>query len=90
LMKYFEHIEVLSDKKTSNYKRLIDFLDIDSSEFLMVGNSLKSDVLPLIEVGAQAIHVPFHTTWEHEKAEVDSSKESFKTLESLTGILALL
>jgi putative hydrolase of the HAD superfamily len=56
----------------------------------MVGNSLKSDVLPLIEVGAQAIHVPFHTTWEHEKAEVDSSKESFKTLESLTGILALL
>jgi putative hydrolase of the HAD superfamily len=90
LMKYFEHIEVLSDKKTSNYKRLIDFLDIDSSEFLMVGNSLKSDVLPLIEVGAQAIHVPFHTTWEHEKSEVDSSKESFKTLESLTGILALL
>jgi putative hydrolase of the HAD superfamily len=90
LMKYFEHIEVLSDKKTSNYKRLIDFLDIDSSEFLMVGNSLKSDVLPLIEVGAQAIHVPFHTIWEHEKAEVDSSKESFKTLESLTGILALL
>jgi putative hydrolase of the HAD superfamily len=90
LMKYFEHIEVLSDKKVFNYKRLIDFLDIDSSEFLMIGNSLKSDVLPLVEIGAQAIHVPFHTTWEHEKVEVDSSQEPFKTLESLTGIFALL
>jgi putative hydrolase of the HAD superfamily len=90
LMKYFQHIEVLSDKKVFNYKRLIDFLDIDSSEFLMIGNSLKSDVLPLVEIGAQAIHVPFHTTWEHEKVEVDSSQEPFKTLESLTGIFALL
>lgn len=90
LIKHFEHIEVLSDKKASNYKRLINFLDIDSSEFLMIGNSLKSDILPLVEIGAQAIHIPFHTVWEHEKTEVDSSQESFKTLESLTEILALL
>ncbi len=90
LIKYFDHIEVLSDKKVSNYKRLIDFLEIEPSEFLMIGNSLKSDILPLIKIGAQVIHVPFHTTWEHEKVEVHSSEESFETLDSLTEVLALL
>ena len=90
LFNYFDHIEILSDKKTKNYQRLIKFLDIDASEFLMIGNSLKSDVLPLIKIGAQAIHVPFHTTWEHEKVVVESDKKHYKTLDSLSETLVLL
>jgi len=66
LLKYFHHVEVMSDKKEADYIKLIHHLDIQPSELLMVGNSLKSDVLPLINIGASAIHIPFHTTWIHE------------------------
>ncbi|PKQ68822.1 HAD family hydrolase [Labilibaculum manganireducens] len=66
LLKYFHHIEVMSDKREDDYKKLIQHLDIPASEFLMVGNSLKSDVLPVLNLGGKAVHVPFHTTWEHE------------------------
>jgi putative hydrolase of the HAD superfamily len=66
LSKYFHHVEVLSDKKEHNYQALLDHLEINVNEFLMVGNSLKSDVIPILNIGAKAIHVPFHTTWVHE------------------------
>ena len=52
LLKYFHHIEVMSEKKEGDYRKLIKHLDINTNEFLMVGNSLKSDVLPLIKIGA--------------------------------------
>lgn len=63
---YFHHVEVMSDKKPKNYSDLLEHLEIDPKHFLMVGNSLKSDVLPVLELGAQAVHIPFHTTWAHE------------------------
>jgi len=66
LSRYFHHVEVLSDKKEANYSKLLAHLKIEVSEFLMVGNSLKSDVLPILNIGAKAVHVPFHTTWAHE------------------------
>ncbi|MDM8160200.1 HAD family hydrolase [Labilibaculum sp. K2S] len=66
LLKYFHHIEVMSDKREDDYKKLIQHLDIPANEFLMVGNSLKSDILPVLNLGGKAVHVPFHTTWEHE------------------------
>jgi len=66
LSKYFHHVEVLSDKKEANYSKLLAHLKIEVNEFLMVGNSLKSDVLPILNIGAKAVHVPFHTTWAHE------------------------
>ena len=66
---FFHHVEVLSDKKASNYKKLLDHLDIEPGNFLMIGNSLKSDVIPIVEIGANAIHVPFHTTWVMEQVE---------------------
>ena len=67
MLDYFHHIEVLSEKEEVNYEKLLNRLDIKPSEFLMIGNSLKSDVLPLVNIGAQAIHVPFHTTWHMSK-----------------------
>lgn len=66
LSKYFHHVEVLSNKYPNNYKDLLDHLKINPREFLMIGNSLKSDVLPILEIGAKAVHIPFHITWEHE------------------------
>jgi len=90
LLKYFHHIEVMSDKKEKDYKKLIKHLDIKPSEFLMIGNSLKSDVLPLINIGASAIHIPFHTTWIHEEVDLqDSTKLEYRTLNNIKEVLSL-
>jgi putative hydrolase of the HAD superfamily len=66
LLPYFHHIEIMSDKREFDYKKLIDHLGILPEEFMMVGNSLKSDILPVINIGGIGVHVPFHTTWQHE------------------------
>lgn len=88
LLSYFHHIEVLSEKKVSNYKKLLTHLDIIPSEFLMIGNSLKSDILPLLDLGAQAVHIPFHTTWQHETvAKDDINNSDYLTLNSLQELI---
>ncbi len=90
LSSYFHHIEVLSDKKETNYKNLLEHLEIKPSEFLMIGNSLKSDVLPIVRIGARAIHIPFHTTWAHEKVTADEENDSYATMASIREILKYL
>ena len=90
LEKYFHHIEVMSDKQPKNYQKLITHLDIPPSQFLMVGNSLKSDVLPVLEIGSYAIHIPFHTTWEHEKVEEEVMHYNFKELKLASELIDLL
>ncbi|WP_179335117.1 HAD family hydrolase [Winogradskyella costae] len=88
LLKYFHHIEVLSEKHETNYIQLLKRLDIEPESFLMVGNSLKSDILPLVKIGSKAIHVPFHTTWQHETVSKEESNGSeYKTAHNLTEIL---
>jgi putative hydrolase of the HAD superfamily len=91
LTDYFHHIEVLSDKKEANYSKLLNHLDINPSEFLMIGNSLKSDVLPLVNLKANAIHIPFHTTWAHEQvSEEETNGKMYKTITSLKEVLNLV
>ena len=91
LIDYFHHIEVLSDKKEENYSKLLNHLDIKPSEFLMIGNSLKSDVLPLVNIKANAIHIPFHTTWAHEQvSETESNGKAYTTVSRINDILHLL
>ncbi len=90
LMQYFHHVEVLSDKKPGNYSRLLEHLEIDISEFLMVGNSLKSDVLPILELGGRAVHVPFHTTWAHEEVDPADHADQHLTLSRLNELLNYL
>lgn len=87
LSKYFHHVEVLSDKKEKNYTDLLEHLQILPNEFLMIGNSLKSDVLPLVGIGARAVHVPFHTTWQHEEVFEPVENNGYMTIATLTDIL---
>ena len=90
LTDYFHHVEVLSDKKEKNYQNLLDHLNIDVKNFIMIGNSLKSDVLPLVNIGARAIHVPFHTTWKHEMVEGPVEHKGYMTVSALPEILKYL
>ncbi len=84
---YFHHVEIVHEKEEANYSRLLRQQDIDPKEFLMVGNSLKSDVLPVVGIGAQAVHIPFHTTWQHEEAESQSQENAdYLTLSSIADL----
>ncbi len=90
LGKYFHHIEVMSDKQEVDYTDLLKRLEIDPSDFIMIGNSLKSDVLPVLNIGGHAIHIPFHTTWEHEKIDHTIEHPNFRTVEKISDILPFI
>ena len=66
LAKYFSHVEITSDKTEVEFQQLCEHLGIIPEELLMVGNSLKSDIAPALNIGASAIHIPFHVTWQLE------------------------
>lgn len=69
LGKYFSHVEITSDKTEVEFQQLCAHLGILPSQLLMVGNSLKSDIAPALTIGASAIHIPFHVTWQLEHFE---------------------
>jgi putative hydrolase of the HAD superfamily len=87
LERYFHHIEIMSDKNPDSYRKLIQHLDINPAEFLMIGNSLKSDVIPVLEIGSDAIHIPYHTTWEHEHVADMTSIQPYMTLDCFHDLL---
>ena len=69
LSEYFDFVEIVSDKSTKEYSSLLEHLGAGISEFMMVGNSFKSDIAPVLELGGYGAHIPFHVTWELEKVE---------------------
>lgn len=87
---YFHHIEIVADKTPKEYRKLVKHLDLEPDEFLMVGNSVKSDILPVLEIGAHAFHIPFHTTWEHELVKEPVEHPKFRLMEQATEMLELL
>lgn len=87
---YFHHIEVMSDKQEVDYSDLIKRLEIQPSEFFMIGNSLKSDVLPVLGLGGYAVHIPFHTTWAHERIDHTIEHENFQSFGKIIEVLSLL
>lgn len=91
LTPFFHHIEIMSDKQEKDYAKLIKHLDIAPDAFLMLGNSLKSDVLPVLNLGAWACHIPFHTTWQHEQAApIEVPNPKFKHLDNIADVLKML
>ncbi|QXV64938.1 HAD family hydrolase [Mucilaginibacter sp. 21P] len=87
---YFHHIEIMSEKDDANYLKLLKHLDIKPEEFLMIGNSLKSDILPVLNIGGHGVHVPYHITWAHEQIEESIDNERFRSVERITEILNYL
>lgn len=87
LAHHFAAVEVVSEKDPASYARVLRSNSIDPAGFVMVGNSVKSDVLPVLTLGAQAIHIPYATTWAHECVAHDAS---FPELSSITDLPAWL
>ena len=67
----FSAIEIVSEKDPDTYRRVLERHDVDPAEFLMVGNSVRSDVLPVIEIGGRAVYIPYHVTWALETVDPD-------------------
>jgi putative hydrolase of the HAD superfamily len=91
LANYFGTVEIVSEKNPDTYQELITRNNIDIGSFLMIGNSLKSDVLPVCNIGGHAIHIPFHETWQHEIVESHET-EGFEYLHlgDVRDLLSLL
>ncbi len=87
---YFHHIEIMSEKKEADFAKLVRHLDVAPDEFLMLGNSLKSDVLPVLELGGHAIHIPFHITWEHERIEHEVAHANFYQAEHIAQVVEMI
>lgn len=87
LREYFWHIEIMSDKKEEDYKMLLKHIGCHPQNFLMIGNSVKSDILPVLQLGGNAMHVPYHITWQHERHEREVEHPGYIRLESIKGIL---
>ena len=86
LLQYFDDVEITSDKTQREFLALCDHQQIHPSQLLMIGNSLKSDIAPALAIGAWAIHIPFHVTWQLEHFE-DIDHERLIKIEHFSEIL---
>ncbi|MEE8479213.1 MAG: HAD family hydrolase, partial [Candidatus Neomarinimicrobiota bacterium] len=89
LEKYFHHIEIMSDKKESDYLKLLSHLDVKSERFIMIGNSLKSDIIPVLDIGGFGIHIPYHTNWQHDNIDKIDKHPNLIELKNITQIINL-
>ena len=81
---HFKHVEIVSDKTEAAYAALLRRHQVAPERFLMVGNSVRSDILPVIKLGGKAVHIPYHLTWAHEVVtETQVGEGSFVTLGSI-------
>jgi len=87
---YFHHIEIMSEKKENDYLKLLRHLDVQPNEFVMIGNSLKSDILPVLTLGGFGIHIPYHVTWAHETIDSQIDHPNFRKTESRSDIIKII
>jgi putative hydrolase of the HAD superfamily len=91
LAHHFQHVEVLADKNAATYADLLRRHAIAPENFLMVGNSLKSDILPVLALGGAGAHVPYHILWQHERTdEIPAASDRFFELKSLRELPAVI
>ncbi len=87
----FSAIEVVSEKDPATYNRILRRYHLQPENFIMVGNSVRSDILPVLEVGARAVHIPYAITWVHEQADLSGANpERWVQLESMDQLPAWL
>jgi putative hydrolase of the HAD superfamily len=82
----FDAIEIVSEKDADTYRRIVARQDVPAEQTVMIGNSLKSDVLPALEAGLWGIHIPYHITWAHERAEPPLDDPRFAKLETIREV----
>jgi putative hydrolase of the HAD superfamily len=87
---FFHHVEVMSNKKEDDYRKLLQHIEIEPEEFLMIGNSYKSDIEPVLNLNGFGIHVPYQITWEHEKATEQKEHPNWLTIEHISEIKSIL
>ncbi|ATL48489.1 HAD family hydrolase [Chitinophaga caeni] len=90
LKSYFHHVEVMSDKKEDNYQLILHQHTIAAGEFLMIGNSLKSDVLPVLNIGGHAAHIPYSITWMHEHVDQLPVNPNFRSLKHISEVMDIM
>jgi putative hydrolase of the HAD superfamily len=86
LAHYFEGVEIVSDKKAETYTRLCKRHGAKVDKTLMAGNSIRSDVLPMIEAGGHGVYVPFSILWDHEHEDVPAGTERFYAVQDMSGV----
>jgi putative hydrolase of the HAD superfamily len=89
LEQYFERTIIMSDKREEDYRKMIKSLNCKPEKLVMVGNSFKSDILPIVNLGGRGIYIPYHTTWAHEVVET-IEHERITEITRLKEILELL
>ena len=83
----FRRIEIVSEKDIDTYKRLLREFELPASQFVMIGNSLRSDIAPVLSLGGWGIHVPYHTTWAHEnEAEIAADAPRLRRVEHASAL----
>jgi len=91
LGKYFQHIEIVSQKTFESYEKLLKKYSVEPRRFMMIGNSLPSDILPVLKLGGSAVHIPYEITWLHETAQEPPRDHSgYYELEDLGQLPPLL
>lgn len=91
LEKYFRYIEIVGEKTPDTYQVLFEKYNIQPDQVLMVGNSLKSDILPVIQIGGQAVYVPYENTWAHENNVGEGLKNyAYYEIDNLERLPALV
>ena len=90
LSDYFNSIEIISEKNVPAYQKILDKHQIQPERFLMVGNSIRSDILPVLEIGGTAVYVPYEIDWAHEHDSKPGSSASFHEMTHLGQFLGWL
>ncbi len=91
LQQYFHHVEIMSDKCTEDYRKLMKTLNCRPDAFMMIGNSLKSDILPVVELGGSAVYIPFEVTWAHEQTSIEEmDNPNYYSIERIEEVLGLI
>ena len=90
LSEFFTDVEILSEKNEPAYTQVLARHGIRPEQFLMIGNSVRSDILPIKALGGEAIHIPYSTTWAHEQVAWEAIEHEFPQLESMCELVSFL
>ena len=86
LAEFFTGVEIVSDKNSETYEKILSRYEITASRFIMIGNSMRSDIVPIVQIGGHAVHIPYFSTWEHEQKHPYIDPKNFKQLKHI-GLL---